>query len=160
MARTNFYIKDEVRERMREASHVNWSRVASAAIEAKLAELNREKEIAMTDQQVVDRIRASKNMQEDTDQKEGFDAGVQWAKLAAEWRHFERLSKINSADSPDDYPGDWLWETVIGPDEGSRPRRDDVEALFGEGIADPSHSFVEGFIEGALTVFENVKEQL
>jgi hypothetical protein len=174
--RMNITVPGDVKSRMDTAKDVNWSAVASEAFRAKLLDLESRK-AAGTMTEVVERLRASQAKRENEQHQQGAKAGRAWAKEDAEAHQLERLASGPPEKSYEwagwlgvydngqnagvakglyqdicgrDADGDWrdvreYWDRVLG-DHGS------------ERIAD--HDFALGFIEGALEVWDAVKDKL
>ena len=173
MARINVSISDELKSRMDEVEDegVNWSALAAQAFEAKLAELVT-KRGARNMRDVIARMRALKYKRGRGDRSRGREAGIVWAKNAAEPDQLERLDDlINSAgedyfaEDPDqDYtPAERFYYEVIEPDhEGKRRIAMEwwLRNFASTGEAGPLSSDVEGFAEGAMEVWQQVRDEL
>ena len=171
--RINVYLPGDLRERMDAATDefdINWSQVAATAFELKLAGIaGRKTKLDMTD--TIRRLRASKLQSEEDIYQRGHEAGQDWARRLAEWAELERLAKLGhdwfapqgvvGEDAfgvsgnllmhmnPDEYLGnrgaqEMFWQEATGDDEEPYPDRD----------------FVHGFVDGAVEVYEQVKDEL
>jgi hypothetical protein len=172
MARTSVSISDDLRRRMDAIASegVNWSAVAVQAFESKLAEIVTKRGVKNM-REVIARLKASKSKASSKLKTAGRDAGNEWAKERAE---VEELRKLE--DMTDD---DWNWGAFLRPpaDEAYSPGERLVFALrpgddgdrqavdrFFRGYADePAYhepDFIEGFAEGAMELWDAVKDQL
>jgi hypothetical protein len=173
MARINLSISDDLKCRMDEVENegVNWSALAAQAFESKLAELVT-KRGARSMREVIARLRAAKHKHRHGASARGREAGTAWASNFARPEHLEALDDlINSggtdyfADDPDqDYPpAERFYYEVIEPDhEGKRRAAMRWWSQNFEGLdeAGPSGEDVTGFAEGALTIWEQVKDEI
>lgn len=156
MAQMNVYLPDELRAEM-DAVGNSWSQVARRAFEAEVARRKIRKGLGdMSD--VVERLRKSKERHERWNEDEGKSAGAEWAKTRAE---YSQLLALESADERSwaDECGDLcvqLFRVVGDPDY--EDFRDWAGGLFG--AEQPNNAFIRGFVEGALEVFDEVKDQL
>jgi hypothetical protein len=157
--RTTITLPHDLKKRMDAVrEQVNWSATAAAAFEAKLLEIESRKDVK-TMKETIERLKASKRKEEEEMLKLGREAGLEWAMKKAEYIDLERLAnhKVRSAFDGEDFFAeiryeDWkqgrkadaFWESVLG-DSAYRAE---------------SNSFIQGFIAGALEVWNDVKEQL
>jgi hypothetical protein len=155
---------------------VNWSAVACRAFKQKLAEVISQRGVKDIDD-VVARLRASKQTVQEGRHKEGFEDGQRWAKQSASADELERLERMR--DSVRDYEWDWLFSTddrnfgrftffrtIHGADHDYdrcesdlqefwlNAAGDDYEALTADG------EYLRSFANGALDVWDEVKDQL
>jgi hypothetical protein len=152
---------------------VNWSAVACRAFEDKLAEIATQKEKRdMTD--IVARLRASKRQSEDTHYKEGFEIGREWAGDTAEADDLQRLERWKErcgwewGECFDNDPrrsctvADLVAQNIWPDDDLTLPSSDEFweQALGDNTSAKDNPSFVKGFVEGALALWDEVKDQL
>lgn len=175
--RMNISVPDTLKQRMDslpDEHKPNWSALAVRAFENYLAELATKRK-ADDMESVIDRLRASAREEDDQDTKAGRDAGQRWAKQSAE---AVELRRLETAIDPQ-LEGGWgfvdseysayhsaeAFVFIIDPDnEGVRG----VVGLFWQGQVDeekyaleyPSSAFVQGFAEGAMEVWQQVKESL
>lgn len=163
MARMNISIPDDVKSDIDGISGINWSAVATEAFRSVV--LNHKAKV--TDMNaVVDRLRACKQRYETEEKQFGEEYGRKWA---AETAEFEELTKLDDlTEIPQEL--DDLYD-LISPKVGNHPRanlvRDVGRSEFLESVFvndDPwSHDnpeFCAGFVDGALSVFNEVKDQL
>ena len=164
--RMNISVPDDLKERMDAVrEEVNWSALACRAFETKLGEVAASKQRkSMKD--VVDRLRASKQASDTDLRKAGQEVGREWAKDSAEAIELEQLARV--ADHilhPTDPYMDGearIVHRAIDPDEVSGNYHDFWENILGErnDIRVASRDFVCGFVEGAVEIWESVKDEL
>jgi hypothetical protein len=157
------------------AAAVNWSAVAAEAFRAKLLELRAtQKGSSMND--VIERMKAAAKLDASESYQDGKAAGTQWAKTQSRPRELKRIEK-----AIDEYRGDvgeWVGIANNGSNRGIAV--DLVEAITGDTsfnhsdvrefwdnlIGEPADRFDEeddfarGFIEGAMEVWEAVKDHI
>ena len=108
----------------------------------------------MQTDQVVERLRASYEETRLHEDEDGHAAGVRWASQSAEYAELvwmERTGK-HAADAL------YHWRIEDSPLEHAYGRPEDLwESYTPE--RQPSRAWVAGFVEGALEVFERVKDQ-
>ena len=171
--RTTITVPRDLKRRMKAVrDSVNWSAVAGNAFEAKLRELSR-KEESKTMQDVVKRLRKLKEEQAGNESfRTGETEGRNWAMNAATPDQLERLETFRSQMSSGDWNG--LFETEEGWRELARqieprtaaksPSRRGKEKSFWREIIDETNisdmGFFRGFTEGALAVWQEVRDQL
>jgi hypothetical protein len=91
VTRMNVSVRREIKARMDAASaSVNWSSVASQAFEAQLLKLESQREVA-TMQDVIDRLKAAAEIEENEEYQAGREAGERWAKEDATPKQLQRL---------------------------------------------------------------------
>lgn len=153
VARRNISLPDELHAQM-ETLDINWSAVAQEAfidaIEiAKLKELNMNKEAGLA------RLRQSKESNTERLRAEAHKLGATWALEQATYDQLERVAKlIESVDAGGEWRAPGAMSCLANAiDEGQRVE-DVAEELFGTEWATDNQ--VEGFIEGATEVFEEV----
>ncbi len=166
--RTTISVPSDLKTRMEEAGDsINWSAVACRAFEQTLAEITKRKEIANMNE-VVARLRASKRSLQSDRSKAGFAQGKAWAENYAEAVELERLEKQihaqehTSFDWNNAYSSGENFAFVIAPeDDGDREVAERFWSVFDRGpelSGDPG--FVNGFAEGAMEVWDRVKDEL
>jgi hypothetical protein len=173
--RTTITVPADLKRRMDAAGQdVNWSAVAARAFEAKLAEIAGKKVSKMMND-VIQRLRASKQRAEDSRYRDGEAAGRQWAKNKAEATELKKLERFRESLSHqwDEYftevwgandfsPGEWLGMHITADDEGAVECAD-AEEFWRSVLGDRSYQepvFAKGFAEGALTIWQEVKDKL
>jgi hypothetical protein len=166
----NISIPDDLRKRMDKANKtedVNWSQVAAGAFEMKLAEIaSRKVERTMDD--VVQRLKASKLESSSKDEKEGKEAGFEWAKKHAEWPELVRLNKLwgdGNFDAIFNASNDstsFFLETA-DPERmaecGGRDESDWTEEVFGV-AGSISDEYVYAFWNGAVQIYNEVQDKV
>jgi hypothetical protein len=172
--RTTISVRRDLKSRMDKVKEpVNWSGLAAEAFERKLAEIENKKENPEMSG-VIERLRASKRESETQEYQTGWDAGKEWTEKYAEVSQLKRLeawrddgsqdecryevSRGNAFDAAEHLafalcPGEKscseareFWDCAVGDDV---PHDD---------IAQPE--FLRGFVEGALDVWNKVKDQI
>lgn len=168
--RMNISVPDDLKNRMNKTGeNVNWSAEACRAFEDKLAELAAKKE-RKTMADVITRLRASKRKTDDRSVVEGRAMGREWAGERAEAKELETLeSTFSNSDSWYDQnessaysPGELLYFSIYPEMEGDRAGAEAFwQAICGDDTSPMnSASFVNGFIEGALELWEEVKPNI
>jgi hypothetical protein len=162
--RVNISVPDDLKKRMDKmdkTEDVNWSQVATAAFEAKLAEIaSRKAERNMDD--IVQRLRASKKASMPKD--EAFELGQEWAKHRAEWSQLEKLaSTLDSTEFEAKFQDkEWGYAVyfLITLDPGLRGSGflRMAEEIFGKDQVSPE--FTRSFWSGAVAVYNEVKDQV
>jgi hypothetical protein len=151
---------------------VNWSAVAAQAFEAKLAEIASRKE-TKTLNDVIQRLRASKQRASDDHYREGEEAGRRWAENEAEADELARLERAQGrADAWEllfeeaagqSYSAGELLYFVLHP-ENHKDRSEASDfwecALGDDTTRTEDGSYVRGFAEGALALWREVKDKL
>lgn len=129
---------------------------------------------------VISRLRESKSRFTSQNYARGRMAGIEWAEGKAEYFELEQLDSFRRTSSSQDWDGGvcfigdpvaplshagWVVAAIMGMegDWGRDVDTDEVrrkaEHLFGEDYAD-SDTFAKGFADGALEVWDAVKDQL
>jgi hypothetical protein len=174
--RTNVSIPADLKRRMEKAKEpVNWSALAAEAFERKLSELEIKKENPVM-AGVIERLRASKQEAESQEYKTGWDAGKKWAEKYAEVPELRRLETwLDDSDIEQGGRYDLVFPEInafdaaehlafaIRPDDQSRSGAKEfwenaVDEALRDEIAQPE--CLRGFVEGAIDVWNKVKDQL
>jgi len=150
---------------------VNWSAVACAAFEQKLGQIAAQKEKKTMDD-VIQRLRASKSQSDSEHYETGHTDGQAWAKDTAEAEDLRRLDVYRSKHSTvsdwycafeheNAYPAQDI-QRVIAPEQERDQLVDFWCVLSGsEDVVDSMpHEYFRGFVEGALSIWDEVKGQL
>jgi len=167
MAKMTIYVPDDLKSRMDQAEGVNWSPLACRAFEAKLSEIIT-KRGAKDMKDVIARLRASKESSDSADRQISRTIGRSWGMMQATAAQLGALEKVNDEN--------YEWDTILEPpasaysgaealyfilspeDDGDRDAsRDFWSGYFGRPI---TFDNLMGFIEGALAVWEEVKDEL
>lgn len=177
--RTTISVAADLKRRMDKVKEpVNWSALACRAFEQKLGEIAAKKEKKTMDD-VIQRLRASRQQFDDRDYSKGLEAGKEWAKSDAEAVELQRLAKLREtidADARDSWQ-DWFetggsrsawgaWERFVFL---IRPETDGDRSACGEFweevLGDDVHmaggaAWLRGFADGALEIWWEVERQL
>jgi hypothetical protein len=168
--RTTISIPADLRKEMDAVKdQVNWSAVAAAAFRSKLIEVKFRRRGSMSKEDVVKRLKAIQEQEEQTYYEDGKQAGREWAEETAFPKELRRLAAFIDQSDTDN----WCWWDAdhvdvlvfaIWPN-----RKDDRAAVeefweqaLGEGGRDQAEDsdFLHGFGDGAVEVWEEVKGQL
>jgi hypothetical protein len=160
MARITLYVPDDLKERMNQAGDsINWSEVVRPAINVALATFKHRKEQTM--ETVIERLRASREESRERDQIGGTEAGRQWARDHATFDELKRLAaawKQIPAGLGDQQYAEVFFRAV--DPEREMTTEELREYCFGDEQVNVSDPYVSGFFEGAVDVFEDVKDEL
>jgi hypothetical protein len=176
--RTNISLPRDLKARMDAVKEsVNWSAIAAEAFEAKLLQLQSQKEVKGMDD-VVARLKAAAELEANEDYQAGLEAGRQWAKEEATPKQLRRIGDYIDSYATNysfswwdiDFPG---WNAPFGaldqfvfavwPD-----RKEDREAsddFWRQALGDDAHrindcDYFHGFGEGAVEVWNEVAHKL
>ncbi|MCW2285698.1 hypothetical protein M2323_001992 [Rhodoblastus acidophilus] len=147
MARMSIYVPDELKSKM-DKVELNWSALAQESFERSLRLYPKIEESNMS--AVVERLQASKKRQIDDRIAAGAEAGREWAENKAEFLELKAVGKNYPLKQglikicevlEEDYEVDW-WARAAGMSEV------------------PDEHFQAGFVKGAQSVWEQVKDQL
>ena len=168
--RMNISVPDGLKKRMDKVKDTNWSALACRAFESHLAEIAAGKEFRMSTDDVVVRLRASREKEESADSAAGRKAGVEWAQRRATAKQLEVLEK--SQDPVHDWyfgvgssaysEAEQFYFLIAPDDKGDRS----AACLFwdrelGDDALDKADAaFVQGFAEGAVEVWAEVSDKL
>jgi len=145
----------------------NWSSIAQEAFRKRLAAIEHEKKARKGMDSVIARLKASKEKSDDEHFQRGKADGLEWAREHAEWtdlisidrvfnsehqgpdnvycEHFQNtFEEALSPDNSDDFDREYFWSTHAG---------DDWKTLV-------DVSYLRGFVEGSLEVYEEVKDKV
>jgi hypothetical protein len=180
MPRMTVYIPDDLKARMEKTrDEINWSQLACAAFERKLGDIASGKARKNMDD-VIERLRASKQSPGTGRFKAGFEVGQDWARDTAEASELENLERFHDLTANrTKYEKTWIgiFDLSIDHDYDSlpealfyhiRPSDDDDsseaeafwEKLGGNDWQDLPGSWFRGFCEGALDIWRQVKDKL
>lgn len=163
MPKINVYVSEDLRRRMDKAKDVNWSRAASQAFEAELAEIAARK-VRKNMDDIVTRLRVSKQECETQDEKRGRDAGERWARNMAEWDELERV--VDFADKMSPYEENpnvrQLYSVITDESDPENWDRDSFVELceLWWHSQNPTGEFLWGFCNGATTVYNAVVNEV
>jgi hypothetical protein len=177
--RTTISVPADLKARMDKVMEpVNWSALACRAFEDWLGQIAAKKETkSMSD--VVERLRASMRSKESQAYKNGLKAGKHWAEQEAEVGELARLEQWKDSIEREPSLPDWeTYCTVVDPRQRQGVGATMAEIIAGEtldwtGVRDwwetnlgddsakvDDGTFVRGFVDGALDVWEAVKDEL
>ncbi len=173
-ARTTITVPPDLKARMEAVEEpVNWSAIACRAFEQRLAEITKRRG-ARDMQEVINRLRASKQKPEDERYNEGREAGQEWARNQAEAAELIRLEKLREHSGASDWeaffttgereaygvPQHFVFQVFPEWDGSREASRDFWETQAGDDNGYPDDAFVRGFAEGALEIWDQVKGEL
>ena len=175
-ARTTISVPPDLKRRMEAVEEaVNWSAVACRAFEAKVGEIASRKERKTMDD-VIARLRASKQREDDADYREGEAEGRHWAANHASAHALIRLERFREWNGPawrvlfDSYkysttPAERLAGILLPPQEVAMSYNRSAELEFWDNTTPvrrmpDTESFVRGFADGALAVWLEVKDHV
>jgi hypothetical protein len=160
MPRVTLYVPDELKARMDGAGEaMNWSAVAQRAFREAISTHHVRKDDSDMEN-VIERLRASKQRFEARQLESGKEIGRKWAKMEAEYHELAALAEFDVDIYPDNTKIDpELLANVIDPD-GENPREWEEFWEDHYGVDTPSDAFLRGFIEGATEVFKEIADQL
>lgn len=116
------------------------------------------KEKDATEQNVIERLRASKTRTLAQAKEDGRESGADWAMYRAEYEELERLAGWDIGDEDD-----LSWEMLVVIAGGLGEARDNYDEFWEHEIDSreaPRNEFVEGFVEAAKEVFEEIDGKL
>ncbi|HQU88057.1 MAG TPA: hypothetical protein PK620_04885 [Denitromonas sp.] len=149
MARINLSIPDDLKESMDNLKDVNWSEVAREAFQTTVT-IHSLRSSNM-EQAGIERLRASKNSNEERQRAEGVKAGKDYALNHAEYDQLEAICEAIVRDGvTTSTPADQL-RSLFNDPESRLPLLFD---LFEAG--DESDAFLEGFIEGCNEIYSQI----
>lgn len=175
--RTTISISAELKARMDAVTEqVNWSAVAARAFEARLREIEARSKRSMSRNEVIRRMKAVKEVAGSEEREEGKAAGRIWAEGIATPKQLQRLQAL--AEDPRGIEGTivlfynstrrnpaWgLYQCLQGQHRDFD--RAEVEEFWESalGIEDKDRiedeDFACGFVEGALEIWQDVKDEL
>jgi len=160
--RMNIHVPDELHNRMQaELSETNWSAAAQRAFEQELKVRAAMKGNTKMNQ-VIERLRKSKNDAADQAHVDGIKDGRRWAEIMAEYPELIALKAIRDGETPIDDYANALWATLKefnysveelgdGWEQYANWRSDEQPAL---------PRYFEGWLDGAMAVLDEVEDQL
>lgn len=163
MPRISIYIPDDMKARMDKASDdVSWSAVAQRAFSVELDFVESVKEIkTMSD--VIERLRTSKQRFAQNELSRAREAGVEWAKKRAQFNELRQIARFDTVGL-DMLSGEeaaaYVVNFVIGGDHFDES---DLAYFFGideDALDSITPEYVEGFVEGAVAVWEEVEDEI
>jgi cell pole-organizing protein PopZ len=189
VVRTNISVPRELKARMDAVkAPVNWSAVACRAFEAKLLELQSQQREVKAMEDVVARLKAADELERSEDYGAGYAAGERWAKEEARPSQLRSLRRSMDEPAHSQPPGfanvardaelgvgpGVGWHVYFGTIGRKGPVTDwsevknlaaEADAFWSDVLGDDKHqiesaSFGQGFVDGALSVWEKVKAKL
>jgi len=181
MARTTISIPDDLKRRMDAVQErINWSAVAAGAFEGKLREVTHQRrDLVLAD--VVERLRTTRDGEEQSEHAKGYTAGRDWAVSRADYGQLTRLKRLYDWwEYEPEYDLDWFLDNVgndtrwtaaqyvafeiLGIDNADRkPEQAEafwLLALDGAVVLEVAGDYLEGFIKGAVELFAEVADAL
>jgi hypothetical protein len=156
MARKTLYVPNDLKARMDAVGDtINWSEVVRPAITSALTFHEHRKGKTMAT--AIERLRASKQEADASDEVEGREHGRTWAEENAEYRDLQRLARDWDEDNDLD-PLETLIKAIDPHDELSRS--DSFIHLFGDENFKASDEYYLAFIKGAVQFFGEVRAKL
>jgi len=160
IVRLSISVSDELKAEMDQIeTRVNWSAVAQSAFTREIA---LQKPIGVDDMdQVVERLRISKETTIDKQISLGRNYGAEWAQKRAQYTDLRSLAEIAVDDLSED---DSRWnlrvftDAMWGREYDPKEVMDFCENALGE--KEPSAAEIKGFIWGAQDVWDEVAEKL
>lgn len=174
MPNISVYVNDDLKRRMDAEKDENWSKLASASFNKKLAELIQRKTVNDMEA-AIQRLRASRNEYEEMINAEGFEAGKEWAERYADFGQLKRLCEFGERLESEPVYG---WEFFFGEDsnnaycaserlvfeiEGEEPDRNLASDFWDAALGNedlPEADFARAFAEGAIEFFKRVSDKL
>jgi hypothetical protein len=176
VARTTISIADDLKRRMdRVRKPVNWSSVAAEAFERRLNVMAQNKQEKSSMEAVIARLRASRDQRGLDEFALGEARGSEWAMKIAEYAELSRLEKhFDVTDMLEHYNDrtksvfSWAerlaFTTLPMRPLGQYTSQDAAKFWARAGVLEPRHlqsaEFLRGFVEGAVSIFEQVKSAL
>jgi hypothetical protein len=168
----NISIPADLKQRMDAVKvRVNWSGIAAHAFRVHLYNLAVKKGKKTNMKTVIERLKISKQASDSASLNEGERDGREWAERKAEAKQLERLEAAYNATggwwfqggSTSAYAAAELFYFIIEPDDdGDRSAANDfwTRWFHEERPALPDDEYVNGFADGALDLWQGVKDQL
>jgi hypothetical protein len=183
--RVNVSVPRELKARMDAIEEsVNWSGVAARAFEDELRRLQSERKAQKMDE-VIARLKAAAEIEENEEYQDGFEAGQKWAKSTATPKQLRRLAEYVEGFETMSY--DW-WDVDeprlmapfgatdyflfalfgrLGADNDAKKEflQEKAEGFLEEALGDnilrfEDVNFFHGFGEGALDIWDKVEDKL
>lgn len=171
--RVSIYVPADLKRRMDKTKEdVNWSALACDAFKAKLGELAQRKDTKnMSD--VIERLRATEEAESSEAQKDGLEHGRDWVERSARVPELRKLRTL-MVDKCNGDLADWLSESSAYSNSerlalailGLKTDRHGAREFWKEAIGDADYvriddvDWLEGFVDGALELWEQLESQL
>ena len=159
--RITIAVPDALFERLQAVKHnFNISSICQEALEMAITH-EELKQQAQGQDNLVERLRAEKNVLLNKVRQEGFELGIRSSSKLSyqDYRHFERVSPL--ANSLDEDVLDYLWSFLDLKQYPEQARLHDPD--FAELLeVDPQSriTFAQGWLEGVLSIWEAIKTQV
>lgn len=153
MARMSIYVTDGMKERMSALDErVNWSEVAQKAFEREISISTLTEDPKMD--QVITRLRQSKERFKETEAKSGREHGRNWAKAHASFKDLQAIANANFGGRDDLAVAfdELLGNTAHDPDECFWQGPDGLEF--------PTNEYVEAYVQGAKDIWAEVADKI
>ncbi len=140
-----------------EAVSAKWSKVAQEAF-LRVVVADEAKRAPASEAGLL-RLRMQRAECEEDEQRDGYEAGTQWANVHAAYKQLRALAKWVEADGLDTEDDDSsLAGAIYHVAVDDRPNHGDIEEFWAKfsGSRSPSASFLAGFCEGAVDVVDHV----
>lgn len=149
MARVSIYVPDDMKARMDEVGEdrVNWSSVAQVAFRLAIINAALTREPKMED--VIERLKASKAVDDQRDHAQGVTEGREWAAKQATYRHLKTVANVDLSDA---------WNEDEYAEKVTEALGEGHEDFFGEEAA--PGAYVKGFVEGARELWKAVASKV
>lgn len=154
MAKVTIYLPDSLEEAVR-AADISMSPICQHALQEEVRKVEAVKNATRDIERVASRLRGTIEEEAVEDRKEGFEWGADWARDIATFSELEAVVSRTYAEWWDNGPGGFIatsFEGVVeylnSGDDGAFARKLDQEP------------FVRGFVEGAETVYNEVRPLL
>ncbi len=161
MPKITIYVPDDLKAKMDAAEKYepNWSALAQEAFQLECGRITNRKRSKGKMDQVIERLRKSKENVANTDKVSGHAAGRDWAMKRAQYDELARVAALEMSGYPEH---GWAWPVllVIAGDEDAA--RNEYEEFWKNeaGNDEPSDDFVLAFAQGAEEVFNEVDDKL
>ncbi|MFI0846426.1 hypothetical protein [Mesorhizobium sp. IMUNJ 23232] len=161
MAKMNIYVGDELKMRMDALPNQNWSAVAQEAFELQIATAPKEN---MNMDDVIERLRASKQKSEEQTKPYWKGQGREWAMKTAEADALENVGELEYSDADS---ADELLNMIVGAITDDEPDYNAIvefceEVLTGEHprTKKPSKRIIMWWLEGAQEIWAEVQDKI
>jgi hypothetical protein len=153
VARISVYVPDAMKAQMDALGDRNWSEAAQAAFRREIESSIMPGDSIMN--QVIERLRVSKASFEERQAKEGRLHGQDWAKLHAAYDQLRNVARLKFHEHA---PYARQFDDTLGPSEHPE------ESFWYDpnlgGVDLPSDAYVEAYHQGALDVWNEVRDKI
>ncbi len=159
--RVTIAVPDALFERLQAVKHnFNISSICQEALEMAITHEELKQQVQGQDN-LVERLRAEKNVLLNKVRQEGFELGIRSSSKLSyqDYRHFERVSSL--ADSLDEDVLDYLWSFLDLKEYPEQARLHDPD--FADLLeVDPQSriTFAQSWLDGVLSIWETIKTQV